>query len=67
MTRRRYDMDRPDIRLAVNLGWHYVGQTRGGRWRFKNPATGTIVNLARNWPNARGIQNIIAEIRRLTP
>ncbi|MBF6085119.1 type II toxin-antitoxin system HicA family toxin [Nocardia cyriacigeorgica] len=66
MAKPPYDKKRPDIRWALDHGWHFSGHS-GGHLVFKHDDAGrrtTLPNTPSDW---RGFRNTIARMRRMTP
>lgn len=67
MSKRKFDRKRPDIRLALAMGWEYVRHSSSGHLLFEHPRGGQSLTLSATLGGGRGDRNGIAWIRRNTP
>lgn len=69
MARRhsRINRRRPDIALALSLGWEYLHNSGSGHFLFRHPGTSMKLVLASTPGRGRSEANSLADIRRYTP
>jgi hypothetical protein len=67
MGRRQFDRKRPDIALALEMGWVYAKHSSKGHLVFHHPHGGQHLILSATLGGGRGERNGIAWIRKNTP
>jgi len=67
MARNKFSKNRPDIKVALELGWVFAGKTGSGHLCFVHERAGGRIILASTSSEYRGERNAISRIRRMTP
>lgn len=67
MARKAYDPKRPEIAVALNLGWRYCGTAGSGHLQFTHPKANFKLTVASSPSEWRSSRNSISWIRRNTP
>jgi predicted RNA binding protein YcfA (HicA-like mRNA interferase family) len=67
MARRPYDKKRPDVALAISLGWTFCGLSGGGHLQFSHPKVIAKMTIPNSPSDHRSVKNGMSWIRRNTP
>lgn len=67
MAKRKLDKKRPDVAIAIELGWKFCGLSGGSHLQFEHPLYPRKMTLPATPSDNRSIRNGVAWIKRSTP